>query len=58
MVNGKREKDLLDFPYVFEVDRSWYQSYWMDPRQPAPARPGVHLAVWFAILCLGVYIGL
>lgn len=58
MTNRKRERDLLDFPYAFEVDRSWYQSYWYDEPRPEPARPSVHIAVWLAVLAFGVFIGL
>ena len=55
MTIRKYNKDLLDFPYAFEVDRSWYQSYWYDSPSPAPASSGVNIAVWFAVLAVGVF---
>jgi hypothetical protein len=58
MAYTNREKNLLDFPHAFEVDRSWYQSHWYDAPQPRPARRSVQIAVWVAILCFGAYIGL
>lgn len=58
MMKSQREKNLLDFPHAFEVDRSWYQSYWYDAPQPEPASSSVHIVVWAAVLVFGIFIGL
>jgi len=58
MMKSQREKNLLDFPHAFEVDRSWYQSYWYDAPQPEPARSSVRIVAWAAVLVFGLFIGL
>ena len=45
-------------PRAFEVDPSWYQSYWHQQPRPAPrksALPLLRLFMWAAVVCAGAY---
>jgi hypothetical protein len=45
-------------PRAFEVDASWYQSYWYQASQPAPrksARLLLRFSACFAVFCAGAY---
>ena len=58
MARSQHDKYLARSPRAFETDTSWYQSYWFDPPQAEPAKPSVHIAVWVAVLAVGVFISL
>jgi hypothetical protein len=58
MIKTLRQAGLPRPPRAFETDTSWYQSYWYEAPEPAPADFSVHVVVWVAVLAVGILIGI
>src|SRR5262249_4802106 len=58
MTTGHKTTTLAPSLKAFEIDTSWYESYWYDGLQPKPGNPSVRFfqaIVWFTVFAAGVY---
>ena len=59
MTTAHKTSTLARAPKAFEVDTSWYQSYWYDRPEPRkPSSRSVQVLVWAAVFFVGVYLAL
>ncbi len=58
MTTAQNTTTLARPPKAFEIDASWYQSYWYDRPQPALRKPSsraLQVVCWVAVFLAGAY---
>jgi hypothetical protein len=61
MTTAHEKRTLARSPKAFEIDTSWYQSYWYDRPQPRPRQPRarfVQALVWGTVFVVGAYLAI
>jgi len=59
MITARETATLAKPPRAFEVDASWYESYWYDQPRPRLRKPTlrfVQVLVWAVIFGAGAYV--
>jgi hypothetical protein len=58
MTTARKTTTLARSPKAFEIDTSWYQSYWYDRPEPQLRKaraPFVQALVWVTVFVAGAY---